>query len=97
VETEVICETSDFSELKQLVSEVKHVGLESFLFCKNKTAVTFCSEETKRPLLFVLKKQKRLLLFVLKKQKRPLLFVLKKQKRLLIFVLKKQNGRYFLF
>lgn len=39
VERKVISETSKFSALKQLVTEVKHVGRESFVFWRNKTAV----------------------------------------------------------
>ena len=41
METEVISERSNFSELKQLVTEVKHVGRESFLLCRNKRPVLF--------------------------------------------------------
>ena len=48
VETEVISETSNFSELKQIVTEVKHVRHESF--CSEGTKRPFCSEGTKRPL-----------------------------------------------
>lgn len=49
METEVISETSSFSELKQLDTAVKHVGHENFLFWRNKTAVTYnrCLEARK--------------------------------------------------
>ena len=52
---------------------------------QEKTAVTFCSAETKRPLLFVLQKQ----------NDRYFLFC--RNKTAVTFFLQKQNGRYFLF